>query len=222
MCGPSSEAISTTRCPTIPGATASCRSDFEKKMIERKWLGDKTGQGFYKQDGKGEAKEILALDWKTLEYHPAGEAALSRRWKRRATSKICGERLRTLLRCRRPRRPIPVEAVQRSVPLFGRDGSRDFGPHRRDRSRHALGLRQQAGAVRAVGCAGLRGRRNAHRKRSAGRFPENIKKMLSRAASLSLYRQAGQAHPGTRIFRFPYAMLTSRWSRAPALLCWRI
>jgi 3-hydroxyacyl-CoA dehydrogenase len=44
--------------------------DFEKKMIERKWLGDKTGQGFYKKTGKGDNKEIQVLDWKTLEYHP--------------------------------------------------------------------------------------------------------------------------------------------------------
>jgi 3-hydroxyacyl-CoA dehydrogenase len=31
-------------------------------MIERGWLGDKTGQGFYKRTGKGDKKEILALD----------------------------------------------------------------------------------------------------------------------------------------------------------------
>ncbi len=42
--------------------------DFQRKMIEHKWLGDKTGQGFYKRVGKD--REILALDWKTLEYQP--------------------------------------------------------------------------------------------------------------------------------------------------------
>ena len=44
-------------------------SDAQKQMIERKWLGDKTGQGFYKRVGK--EKEIHAIDLKTLEYHPA-------------------------------------------------------------------------------------------------------------------------------------------------------
>ncbi|MCM2257749.1 MAG: 3-hydroxyacyl-CoA dehydrogenase/enoyl-CoA hydratase family protein [Vicinamibacteria bacterium] len=39
---------------------------FMKAMLEKKWLGDKTGIGFYKKEGK----EILALDWKTLEHKP--------------------------------------------------------------------------------------------------------------------------------------------------------
>ena len=45
--------------------------DFFNKMLEHKWLGDKTKGGFYKKsrtDGKEE--ERLALDWKTLQYHP--------------------------------------------------------------------------------------------------------------------------------------------------------
>ena len=46
--------------------------DFYRQMIERKWLGDKTKGGFYKKvkspDGKED--ERMALDWKTLEYHP--------------------------------------------------------------------------------------------------------------------------------------------------------
>jgi len=41
--------------------------DFFKQMLERKWLGDKTRGGFYK---KAKDDERLALDWKTLEYHP--------------------------------------------------------------------------------------------------------------------------------------------------------
>ncbi len=46
--------------------------DFYKQMLERKWLGDKTKGGFYKKvkGGKGGEDERLALDWKSLEYHP--------------------------------------------------------------------------------------------------------------------------------------------------------
>jgi 3-hydroxyacyl-CoA dehydrogenase len=45
--------------------------DFYQQMLERKWLGDKTKGGFYKKvkSNKGE-EERLALNWKTLEYHP--------------------------------------------------------------------------------------------------------------------------------------------------------
>jgi 3-hydroxyacyl-CoA dehydrogenase len=53
---------------------------FFRQMLERKWLGDKTKGGFYKKNvgrapsaaepGKEKEDERLALDWKTLEYHP--------------------------------------------------------------------------------------------------------------------------------------------------------
>ena len=46
---------------------------FFLKMLERKWLGEKTGQGFYKRVGQGENREFHAIDWKTLEYHPANK-----------------------------------------------------------------------------------------------------------------------------------------------------
>jgi len=45
---------------------------FFRQMVERKWLGDKTRGGFYKKkkSAVGKEDERLALDWKTLEYHP--------------------------------------------------------------------------------------------------------------------------------------------------------
>ena len=45
---------------------------FIGQMLERKWLGDKTGQGFYKKvKGKDGVEDRLGLDWKTLEYRPS-------------------------------------------------------------------------------------------------------------------------------------------------------
>lgn len=45
--------------------------EFIREMVSRKWLGDKTGQGFYKKEkGDGGKSEILAIDPKTLEYRP--------------------------------------------------------------------------------------------------------------------------------------------------------
>ncbi len=43
-----------------------------EQMVERKWLGDKTGQGFYKKTRGADGKEVrLVLDLKTMEYRPA-------------------------------------------------------------------------------------------------------------------------------------------------------
>jgi 3-hydroxyacyl-CoA dehydrogenase len=45
---------------------------FIKTMLERRWLGDKTGQGFYKKEKDAEGNEVrLALDWQTVQYRPA-------------------------------------------------------------------------------------------------------------------------------------------------------
>lgn len=47
--------------------------DFISKMMENNWLGSKTGQGFYKKEGK----DILALDLNTLEYKPQKKASFA-------------------------------------------------------------------------------------------------------------------------------------------------
>jgi 3-hydroxyacyl-CoA dehydrogenase len=45
--------------------------NFYRQMLERKWLGDKTKGGFYKKSKGADGKEErMALDWRTLEYHP--------------------------------------------------------------------------------------------------------------------------------------------------------
>ena len=45
--------------------------NFFNQMLEHKWLGDKTKGGFYKKSkSDGKEEERLALDWKTLQYHP--------------------------------------------------------------------------------------------------------------------------------------------------------
>ncbi len=51
--------------------------EFMERMIERGWLGEKRGQGFYKRVGKGAEREIHAIDLKTLEYHPAEKTTIS-------------------------------------------------------------------------------------------------------------------------------------------------
>jgi len=51
--------------------------DFVQKMIEKNWLGNKTGQGFYKRIKSEAGKETLVLDYKTLEYRPAQKVKFS-------------------------------------------------------------------------------------------------------------------------------------------------
>ncbi|WP_179345699.1 3-hydroxyacyl-CoA dehydrogenase/enoyl-CoA hydratase family protein [Winogradskyella ursingii] len=49
--------------------------DFINTMMENKWLGSKTGQGFYKKVRKDDgSSEILSLDLNTLEYRSAQKA----------------------------------------------------------------------------------------------------------------------------------------------------
>ena len=163
--GASSRAICTTRCRTIPGATASCCRRFCEEMMERGWLGDKTRPGLLQARRQGTKRSTPSTGrrWSIIRrakpHFPSVEAARNIEDLARAAAHA-GRR-------RRPRRHVPVEAVQRSVPLLRQHGAGDFRPHRRDRSRHALGLRQQAGTVRAVGCAGLRSHGAAHRERAA-------------------------------------------------------
>ena len=46
-------------------------TDVMNSMMERKWLGNKTKQGFYKRAGDKGKKEKLVLDYKTMEYVPS-------------------------------------------------------------------------------------------------------------------------------------------------------
>src|SRR5450631_2294054 len=45
---------------------------FVKTMLERRWLHDQNGQGFYKKEKDADGNEVrLALDWQTVAYRPA-------------------------------------------------------------------------------------------------------------------------------------------------------
>ena len=49
-----------------------------QKMVDNNWLGDKTGQGFFKKTkGSGGEKEILTLNLQTMEYAPRQKAKFS-------------------------------------------------------------------------------------------------------------------------------------------------
>ena len=60
-------------CPNDEAHDLFKLPDFINKMMENKWLGSKTGQGFYKKVDK----DILSLDLDTMEYRPAKKASFA-------------------------------------------------------------------------------------------------------------------------------------------------
>ncbi|MEO8088449.1 MAG: 3-hydroxyacyl-CoA dehydrogenase/enoyl-CoA hydratase family protein [Bacteroidota bacterium] len=62
------------RCPDDEARDLFKLPEYVQKIVDNKWLGDKTGQGFYKKvKGAGGKSEILSLDLQTLEYKPKGK-----------------------------------------------------------------------------------------------------------------------------------------------------
>lgn len=61
-------------CPDDESHDLFALPGYVEKIYENKWLGDKTGQGFYKKTKDENGKRtILALDLKTLEYKPSAK-----------------------------------------------------------------------------------------------------------------------------------------------------
>jgi 3-hydroxyacyl-CoA dehydrogenase len=51
--------------------------EFVEEMVKRGWWGEKKGQGFYKRVKTEKGREILTLDYKTMEYGPRQKPALA-------------------------------------------------------------------------------------------------------------------------------------------------
>ena len=57
-------------CPNDEAKNIFALPAWLEKMVENNWLGDKTGQGFFKKVKTATSKEILTLNLKTFEYEP--------------------------------------------------------------------------------------------------------------------------------------------------------
>lgn len=69
---------------------------FVLEMVEKRWLGQKAGQGFFKQVKTAEGKEILALDYNTMEYRPRAKAKYAS-LEAAKTAKTLPEKLKALV-----------------------------------------------------------------------------------------------------------------------------
>jgi len=57
-------------CPNDEAKATFTLPNWLEKMVAQNWLGDKTGQGFFKKVKTATSKEILTLNLATLEYEP--------------------------------------------------------------------------------------------------------------------------------------------------------
>jgi len=174
--------------------------DFEKEMIARKWLGDKTGQGFYKRSRAGDSKEIQVLDWKTLEYQPLQKPRFPSVDAAKTIEDI-GERLRTLLRSN-DRAGSFLWKVLSDLFLY----SAEMIPEISDRiveidRAMRWGYANKLGPFElwdAIGFVDVVTRLETERRH----LPPSVKEMLARGA-LSLYKHVDRnGHPQTVYFDF--------------------
>jgi 3-hydroxyacyl-CoA dehydrogenase len=173
-------------------------SDTQKKMIERGWIGEKAGQGFYKRVGK--EKEIHAIDLNTLEYHPAAKVKFPSADAARGIEDL-NERLRVLVKGT-DRVGTFLWKLYSDLFLY----SAEMVPEISDRiveidRAMRWGYAQKLGPFELWDALGFEEvcKRLESEKRE---IPANIQAMR-RSGSKSLYRSADSSgHPGTEYFDF--------------------
>jgi 3-hydroxyacyl-CoA dehydrogenase len=152
---------------------------YMEKMLERGWLGEKSGQGFYKREGSN--KLLYALDWKTLEYHPARDIS----WQslERVRNKPLGERIRALLE-EQDRSGLFIWTVLKSVFAYAAEMVPEISDRIVEIDRAMRwGFGHQLGPFELWDALGF----EYVAKRMEPELPESIRRMLRSGAS-SFYR----------------------------------
>jgi 3-hydroxyacyl-CoA dehydrogenase len=169
-----------------------------QRMMERGWLGEKRGQGFYQRVGKGADKEIWALDRKTLEYRLAQKVKFPAVEAVRGIEDL-GQRLRALVAgddragqfLWKLFRDFVIYAARMVPEISDRIVEIDramrwgygftLGPFE---LWDALGVRETVERMRREACA----------------IPENVERMLASGARTFYENADRQRQPGTRYF----------------------
>ncbi len=183
--------------------------EFFNQMLQKKWLGDKTKGGFYKKNvgraptpaGSGQQDERLALDWKTLEYHPrqkpkfaALDMAKIHRRHRRAPAHAAGPRWQRPAEGRQSR-SLSLGGPLRSLDLFRQSRPGNLRLRRRDRSRHAPRLQLGTRPLRTVGRGGSGSDRRPHEERRQARSGQRREPARLRT-KVVVHRRPTIAHRG--------------------------
>ena len=169
---------------------------FLNQLLERKWLGDKTGQGFYKRVGK--EREIHAIDWKTLEYHPAAKVKFPSAEAARNVEDLPA-RLRTLI-ASKDRVGNFLWKLFSDLFLYSAERVPEISDRVVEIDRAMRwGYANTLGPFELWDAVGFE--ETARRMEAEGRsLPDNIRKMLS-SGTKSFYRAAdGGGVPGTEYF----------------------
>jgi 3-hydroxyacyl-CoA dehydrogenase len=136
--------------------------EFLREMVKRGWLGNKTGQGIYKQVKTDQGREFHVLDPKTFEYKPQEKANYDSVIQAEMIEDL-NERLRFLVALNDRAGKFIWDNT--ALPcLHVASSSRDCGGHRFDRQRDQVGLCERTGSIRDVGCAWCCGNSRAHGK----------------------------------------------------------
>ena len=61
--------------PDDPARETFLPPPFVSEMVQRGWLGRKAKSGFYKVEGKGDAKKMLVLDYRAMDYRPTSKVS---------------------------------------------------------------------------------------------------------------------------------------------------
>lgn len=172
---------------------------FLEQMLERKWFGDKAGQGFYKKQksagGKeGKEDERLVLDLATLDYRPAQKARIPALDLTKPIESLA-ERIRALL-SGDPGKDKAAAFYWQILPdiwLYAANRIGEIGDSIADIDRAMrAGFNWELGPFQMWDAAGVAD--TAERLRAQGRsFPDALEKLL-KTQEKSWYRNAGSEY----------------------------